>query len=271
MNAVRGVGAHKGRTMLVFCPGFAMPPDRYDVLLRALSAGLGIECFGFCPPGVGARREERGPTHPRQLATSLLDVVASSRGECSRIWIGHSWGGHVARFGAEIDALASHLVLLDPNLGNYVRRAPAPWSPPVGFDSRDQLVAVYASYGIPESRIAWEWWRPEEDGRWTRNFDLTTMRAYAEAFPLGDVIGHLSRLGRRVVIAAIRADGGSVSGDHRWACLRRRARAVRILALPGASHGLAAGEQTKVAELILQSAVAHRGCPTSHFRPGAAL
>jgi len=84
----------------------------------------------------------------------------------------------VARFGAEIDALASHLVLLDPNLGNYVRRAPAPWSPPVGFDSRDQLVALLKE-GLSDSNKRVRTWAAEA----LVNLDVDDERMRADLVP----------------------------------------------------------------------------------------
>ncbi len=240
-------------TTLVFCPGFAMPPDRYRVLLDVLAEGLGVKVRAYCPPGVGPRRDATGPAHPRQLALLFIEELESSVSSGDRFWCGHSWGCHVARYAAELDGAVRHLSLLDPNLGAHLRRSPTPWSPPAGFDSREDLVGSYASWGIPESRISWDWWRQEVGGRWTRNFDLARMRAYAEARPTVNVIEHIARLSRSIGTTVMRTGGGSVSGNHAWARLRHHAPAATILDLPGVAHGLTPEEQVTVAKIILDN------------------
>lgn len=243
------------RPTIIFCPGIVNPPERYRVLLESLAARLNLNVAAFCPPGIGARRDDvPGPAHPRQLALSILRSFGDAP-TSGRIWLAHSWGSGVARYGAELDRKAIKLILLDPNLGHYLFRMPTAWEAPSGFRDRAELVAEYGKWGVSEEEINWHWWREQPDGTWSPNFNQRQIQRFSEALPKQDPVSQLGRITRKLPVFVGRTDELTVTGSNRWARLRKCAPHVRVINLRGIRHLLPPSEQSTVADVLAQRAL----------------
>jgi len=133
-------------------------------------------------------------------------------------------------------------------------------------------VAEYARWGVAESHIEWDWWKPQKNGVFCRNFDMSTVRAYALADPIGDVIGRIGCLAQRMPMIVVRPGMQSINGDSRWARLRLRAPRARILVLHNCRHGLPpAGQEgaaSRIATALLDCGVLRpTGCASPSTRP----
>lgn len=235
--------------LLALCPGQATPPGHYETLAARLRSTLGALVFVYHPPGIGARREDREPHRPEDLAEEILADPLAAAG--SRIWIGHSWGAHVARRGALADGAAVAAVLVDPPLGLKGPPDPGDFDPPDRFPDRAALVALHARYGMTEDRIRWDLWLECEDGSLAADFDATTIRGHIRAAPWGPcVLEEIRALSERIPTAILRTAGQSIIDEAAWARLSREAPDAVLEVIPDVTHGLRPAEQETVAERI---------------------
>ena len=238
------------KAFLVLCPGQATPPGHYETLVERLRSKIHGSVHAYLPPGLGLRRADRGPHRPEDLAAEILADPRADAG--ARIWVGHSWGAHIARRGALADDAAVAAVLVDPPLGLSGPPDPRDFDPPDGFPDRASLVASYARYGVSEDRIRWSLWREVMDGTWVADFDAETIRGHIGAAPWGPCVLRETRdLSDRIPTAILRTSAQSIIDDAAWTRLSREAPRAAFLAIPGVTHGLPAGEQETVAEWIV--------------------
>ncbi len=119
-------------TILVFLPGFLVPPAAYRDLLLGVAAG-GVTCHvpQLYPRGLSAAA---GRQSVQSEAEAAADLVTALSGPGRAVWLaGHSRGGQAAWRAAGLCDVAG-LILVDPVDGAGPRSAPTTTKRPPGFE-----------------------------------------------------------------------------------------------------------------------------------------
>jgi pimeloyl-ACP methyl ester carboxylesterase len=232
--------------MTVIFPGIALQPAVYTTLQSELATRLGRPAYTYCPPGMGDRKGERGPSDPRDLARDALEVVPAA-GD-TPLLVGHSWGCHTARAVALLRGTPGCLVELDPRI-TPARRVGNVGSVPLGFGSRSELVAAYAAYGFAEDMIDWTWWSERGDGSFELAFDRDAVERYNAALTFTPPMETWRKLKGWRILLVVAGDHSSIRGED-LSRVRLQTPDVEILRLPHIAHRIPPEDQPEIAERL---------------------
>jgi len=228
-----------------FFPGLIVRPSRYSELCDGISRLYSLDVAGYCPPGVGERRDDTCDGAPESLARDAISTLPAT----PRAVVAHSWGCHIARRVAlELDSVRA-VVEIDPRIVPVRQNAAALDDIPDGFPDRASLLAAYAERGSGEDEIEWDWWEESAEGSFRLAFSRRQIAACLGAWPLPSPVDAWERLAPRAGITVVRTLGHSINSAEDFARISQLA-GVTVLEAPGVHHRMGKRDQGTILQLL---------------------
>ena len=231
---------------LLFFPGALKLPTFYEPLFYVIRKYYFVKIDCYLPPGYGSRKNERLPLHHKSLAKEALEV-RNFKGS-HPIFIGHSWGCHIARSAALQYGQPCCLIEIDPRI-HPLKSDSDINDIPEFFSSKEELLEAYFQYGFSEENIDWTWWTKKEDGSFQLNFNPKQVARMLDARPYFIATKTWETLSNANILIIPLGEGSPLT-DEEIAKVRRELPKINIRVHRDIAHALYKQDQEKIGVII---------------------